>query len=140
MSDLRGRKFEREFKFRASKSSGKGGQHVNKVMTKAELVFNVPNSKILTIDEKILVKERLAHKLSTRGDLRIVTQLFRSQLKNKTICIDRFYRIMEKTLTIPKRRVPTEPGKQAAEKRLKKKHLMGERKRQRSKVDIRELE
>jgi len=140
MNNLTTRRFEREFKFRTSRSSGKGGQHVNKVSTKVELIFNVPKSKILDADEKVIVKERLRNKLSSRGDLRIVTELFRSQLRNKNICIERFYKIMEKALKRSKYRLATEPTKTSIDKRYKAKHIIGGKKRNRKKVDLNRLE
>jgi ribosome-associated protein len=127
------RGLEKEFKFRSSRSSGKGGQHVNKVATKVELVFNVPGSKILDSDEKALIKEKLAHKLSSKGDLRIVTEMFRSQLKNKEISIERFYRLIDKALKKPKDRKPTEPTKDSVEKRYQAKRITAEKKKSRKK-------
>ena len=140
MGALTKRGFEREFKFRTSRSSGKGGQHVNKVATKVELVFNVPQSKVLDLDEKILIKERLGHKLSSAGDLRIVADLSRSQLKNKKISIGRFYKIIEKALKRPKYRKPTEPTKTSIEKRYKAKHIVSDKKRSRKKIDLSKTE
>ncbi len=136
MLNIANRGFEREFKFRASRSGGKGGQHVNKVSTKVELVFNIPKSKILDVDEKVLLKERWAHKLSSKGDLRIVTQLFRSQLKNKEISKERFYKMLEKALKKPKYRMPTAPGKAAIEKRFQSKRVISEKKQGRKKIDL----
>ncbi len=140
MAGLKKRNFEREFKFRTSRSGGKGGQHVNKVATKVELVFNVRNSNILDLDEKLLIKERLGHKLSSEGDLRIVTELFRSQLKNKEASKERFYRMIEKALKRPKLRKPTEPTKASIERRHKKKHITSEKKKGRKKVDLNSAE
>ncbi len=134
------RGFQKEFKFRTSRSGGKGGQHVNKVSTKVELVFNVQDSQVLTPDEKVLAKERLASKLSSEGDLRIVVEETRSQLKNKEISIERFYKLMEKTLKIPKYRKPTEPSKAAKVKRQKAKTIKSEKKQGRRKVDLGKVE
>lgn len=136
MAGLKKRNFERELKFRTSRSGGKGGQHVNKVATKVELVFNVRNSNILDLDEKLLIKERLGHKISSEGNLRIVTELFRSQLKNKEASKERFYRMIEKALKRPKLRKPTEPTKASIERRYKKKHIRSEKKKGRKKVDL----
>ena len=113
---------------------------MNKVSTKVELVFNIPGSKILDVDEKVLLKERLGHKLSSKGDLRIVTDLFRSQLKNKNICIERFYKILEKALKRPKYRKPTEPSKASIDRRYKAKHIIGEKKLTRKKIDLNKIE
>ena len=136
MSDLQERGFEREFRFRASRSSGKGGQHVNKVSTKVELVFNVLKSKILDMDEKFLLKERLANKLSSEGDLRIVSEMTRSQLKNKEIAMERFYKLLEKGLARAKYRAPTGPTRASVERRYKAKHLRGEKKQNRKRIDL----
>ena len=139
MAQLNKRGFENEFKFKASKSGGKGGQHVNKVMTKIELVFNVPDSQVLTDDEKVQVKKALAHKLSSRGNLRIAVEAFRSQLKNKNISIERFYRLMENALRKPKIRKATEPSKNSIEKRYKTKHITAEKKLIRKKISLTSL-
>ncbi|MDZ4847042.1 MAG: alternative ribosome rescue aminoacyl-tRNA hydrolase ArfB [Chitinophagales bacterium] len=137
MTLLTQRGFEREFKFKASKSSGKGGQHVNKVMTKIELVFNVPGSQVLTADEKILVQEKLASRLSSKGDLRIEAQTTRSQLKNKEISITRFYHLLEKALKKPKVRKATKPTKSSVQHRHKAKIRTSEIKQQRKKINPR---
>ena len=135
IAQLKNREFEKEFKFRTSRSSGKGGQNVNKVETKVELVFNVPASKTLDDDEKILIQEKLEHKLSAKGDLRIVVETSRSQLKNKELSIGRFYEILEKALKRPKIRKPSAPSKSAIEQRKKTKRLSSEKKRFRKKID-----
>lgn len=134
------RRFDKEIRFRTSRSSGKGGQHVNKVATKVELIFNVSKSKILDDAEKALLKERLGHRLSAKGDLRIVTELFRSQLKNKLICTERFYKMIEKALQRPACRIPTEPSRASIERRYRAKHLLSQKKQARKKVDLNRAE
>ena len=134
MNELKNRGFERELNFKASKSGGKGGQHVNKVMTKIELTFNVPASKILTEEEKSLLFLNLAGKLSSQGALRIAAETFRSQLQNKEAALERFYKLLEKSLKKRKPRTQTVPTKQSAEKRHKAKQIKGEKKKNRRKV------
>lgn len=140
MTQLRKRGFEKEFKFKASKSSGKGGQHVNKVMTKIELTFNVLFSSILSEGEKTLLQQKLANKLSSAGNLRIEAQTSRSQHKNKEISIERFYNLLDKALKKPKIRKETTPSKDSVEKRFKAKQLTGEKKQMRKKISPRFLE
>ncbi len=137
MKTLKERKFEREFTFRSSLSSGRGGQHVNKVSTKVELIFNIPGSGILDDDEKALLNERLKSRLSSTGDLRIISEASRSNLKNKNDCIRKFYELMQKSLKRPKPRKPTKPSKAATEKRHKAKQIKSERKERRKKIDPR---
>lgn len=131
------RGFGREFRFRVSKSGGSGGQHVNKVMTKVELVFNIPDSQILTDEEKLRVSEKLASKISTSGDLRIEVQDTRSQHENKEISIKRFYEVMEKAMKKPKVRKATKPSKAAKENRQKAKKSASEKKQNRKKISPR---
>ena len=101
------RNFEKEFEFITSRSSGKGGQHVNKTDSKVELRFNVPDSNLLTDDEKELLNKNLSNKINKDGILQIVSQKSRSQLKNKKTCINKFYEFLEKGLKIPKERKKT---------------------------------
>jgi len=134
------RGLEKELKFRTSRSGGKGGQHVNKVSTKVELIFNVRNSRILDLEEKLMIKERLGHKISSEGNLRIVAELYRSQLKNKEVSIERFYKMIAKALKRPKYRKPTEPTKASVDRRFRVKHIASEKKQRRKKVDVNRVE
>jgi ribosome-associated protein len=120
--------FSSEFTFITSRSSGAGGQNVNKVNTKVELRFDIDNSKLLTEDEKIRIKEKLDTKITDEGILRIVSQAERSQLKNKENCIEKFYKMISKALIIPKKRTATKPSKRAIQKRLTNKRKEAEKK------------
>jgi ribosome-associated protein len=107
--------------FTASRSSGPGGQHVNKVNTQIELRFNVDASKILREDEKLKIKTVLHSRLSAAGDLIIGSQSERSQLKNKEKAIDKFYTLLSRTLTPRKKRIPTKATAASHLKRLEEK-------------------
>ena len=133
---MRDRNFEKEFSFRMSRSSGKGGQHVNKVSTRVELLFNVLDSKILDEDEKTLVVKNLAAIISQEGILQIASQAFRSQIRNKENTIEKFYEKIEKALTIEKPRKKTKKPKSLNEKRLKDKKIQAEKKSTRKKVSL----
>ncbi len=126
------RDLSEEFVFIASRSSGAGGQNVNKVSTKVELRFDIENSNILSIDEKNVLKEKLANKISKEGILQIVSQAERSQLLNKERCIAKFYALLEKSLFKPKKRIAVKPTRAMREKRLEEKRLRSETKNQRS--------
>ena len=126
---------EKEFSFRMSRSSGKGGQHVNKVSTRVELLFDVLNSEILTEREKNLVIRNLAAIISQNGILQIASQDSRSQLRNKENAKAKFFEKLEKALTIEKPRKKTRKPKSLNEKRLKKKKIQGEKKSTRQKVN-----
>jgi len=126
---------EKEFSFRMSRSSGKGGQHVNKVSTRVELLFDVLNSEILTEEEKNLVIKNLAAIISQSGILQIASQDSRSQLRNKENAKAKFFEKLEKALTIKKPRKKTKKPKSLNEKRLKEKKIVGEKKVFRQKVN-----
>ena len=110
-----------ELKFKAIRSSGAGGQHVNKVASKVELLFDVVNSKILTIDEKELLYKNLKSKLTKENVLLLQCDESRSQHKNKEIIIKRFLTLINHALKIPKLRKATKPSKVSIKKRLDKK-------------------
>ena len=111
----------KEIIFTAVRSSGAGGQHVNKTSSKIVLRFNVLNSSVLTEDEKELIQKKLANKFNKEGDLIVTCEDTRSQHKNKEIAIDKFLKLIKNGLTVPKKRKKTKPSKQANKKRLEKK-------------------
>jgi ribosome-associated protein len=129
---ISGRDFTKEFIFTASRSSGPGGQNVNKVSTKVELRFDVPHSVLLTEQEKEILFTRLENKITADGFLIIVSQSERSQLKNKEKCIEKFYSLLKKALTPKKKRKTTRPGAAAKEKRLEEKRMNAEKKARRT--------
>lgn len=117
------RDFSSEFIFQASRSSGPGGQNVNKVSSKVELRFNLWGSALLDEQEKTIVAEKLANKINKEGELVLVAQTDRSQLKNKEKVIEKFYHLLEKALLPPKKRHKTKPTKASVEKRLESKRV-----------------
>jgi ribosome-associated protein len=115
---LAGRIFEGEFVFNATRSSGPGGQNVNKVSTRIELRFDIMNSALLNENEKLLLLNRLKSKISKEGILIIVTQTERSQFENKERSVQKFYTLITKALTPVKKRRKTLP---TAASRVKRK-------------------
>jgi len=128
---LSGRDFTREFLFSASRSSGPGGQNVNKVSTKVELRFDIPHSDLLTEEEKQKLITILQNKINSEGFLILVSQSERTQLKNKEKVTEKFYALLKKSLTPKKKRRPTRPSAAAKEKRLEDKKLNAEKKSRR---------
>lgn len=132
---IKAKDFSTEFSFTASRSSGPGGQNVNKVSTKVELRFNVADSNLLTEDEKELIKAKLNKKINNENELVIVCQSERSQFRNKEKVIEKFILLMEKVL-IPKiKRKTTKPSKAALKKRMESKRLQAEKKELRKKIN-----
>jgi ribosome-associated protein len=133
MNNLGERDFLPELEFRTSRSSGKGGQHVNKTESRVELHFNVDESNLLNEDEKHGIKKYLKNRISQNGVLRMYSQIHRSQFQNKERVIQRFHELIDKALTPRKKRKPTRPSRAAKEKRLKEKRILSEKKKTRSK-------
>lgn len=125
--------FSSEFSFQASRSSGAGGQNVNKVNSRIELRFSVYNSQILSDEQKAILLSKLASKLTDEGILIITSQVSRSQLENKEICIEKFYKLVEKALTPSKPRKATKPTTASKRKRLEQKKEVSEKKQLRRK-------
>jgi ribosome-associated protein len=128
---LNDRDFSNEFHFSASRSSGPGGQNVNKVNTKVELRFSIPGSILLSDEEKELILEKLKKKINSEGELILVSQTERSQLKNKEKVIDKFYSLLTHALTPRKKRKPTKPSQASKEERLETKRKQAEKKERR---------
>lgn len=124
-----------ELQFKAVRSSGAGGQHVNKVSTKIELVFNLLNSKSLNDSEKEKITLKLKNRLTKENILLLQCDESRSQFRNKELAIKRFLKLLENALKEPKKRKATKPSKSAIEKRLKGKKKSAEKKANRSKPE-----
>jgi ribosome-associated protein len=110
-----------ELKFKATRSSGAGGQHVNKVSSKIECVFDLLNTQALFENQKQLLLKNSASRLTKDFKLILTCDESRSQHKNKELVIERFLQIIKKGLTVPKKRTPTKIGKSVVEKRKEKK-------------------
>ena len=110
-----------ELKFKAVRSSGAGGQHVNKVSTKIELSFNVTNSLALSEYEKTRICTKLKNRLTKENILLLQCDESRSQYRNKELVIKRFLKIIEDALKVTKIRRKTKPTISSVEKRLKTK-------------------
>lgn len=117
-------KIIKELKFKAVRSSGAGGQHVNKVSSKVELLFDLQNSTEFTEEEKELLLQKLKSKLTKENVLLLSCDESRSQHKNKELVIKRFLTLIINSLKVPKKRKATKPSKSSIQKRLdkKKKH------------------
>ncbi|PKP36511.1 MAG: aminoacyl-tRNA hydrolase [Bacteroidetes bacterium HGW-Bacteroidetes-15] len=127
------RDFSPEFTFSASRSGGAGGQNVNKVNTKVELRFTISSSSLLNDYEKEILSEKLANKLTTEGELIIVSQTERTQLGNKQKCIEKFYKTISRALKVDKKRTPTKPTKASRIKRMNIKRIQSDKKEMRKK-------
>ena len=123
----------REVQFKAVRSSGAGGQHVNKVSSKVELHFDVKNTTALSNDQRELLQLKLKSRLTKTGVLILSCDEARSQHQNKNLVIKRFFEVLKKALYIAKKRKPTKPSKKSVEKRLKSKSKRSEKKATRRK-------
>lgn len=125
-----------ELSFKAVRSSGAGGQNVNKVSSKVVLTFDLVNSQSLSDEEKKVLSEKLKTKLTSDGILILNCDEDRSQLKNKEIVTKRFLKLIQNALIIPKKRKPTKIPRSVIEKRIKAKRNTSEIKQNRKKPDV----
>ncbi|RAR48094.1 alternative ribosome rescue aminoacyl-tRNA hydrolase ArfB [Flavobacterium lacus] len=129
-------KITTELTFKAVRSSGAGGQNVNKVSSKVVLTFDLVNSQSLSDDEKTVLSEKLKTKLTSEGILILNCDEDRSQLKNKEIVTKRFLKLIQNALIIPKKRKPTKIPRSVIEKRIKAKRSTSEIKQNRKRPDF----
>jgi len=125
-----------ELQFRFSRSGGAGGQNVNKVSTRVELVFDAVHSPSLSEHQKELIVSRLRPRVSSDGRVTISSQESRSQWRNREIAIQKFITLISQSLkqTIP--RIATKTTKSARERRLKGKKLESKKKETRRRLDL----
>ena len=125
----------KELQFKAVRSGGAGGQHVNKVSSKVELIFDVENSLAFSSEEKELLFLKLSTKLTKENILLLNCDESRSQHKNKVLVIERFLSLIEKSLHKPKKRTATKPTKSSVQRRIDKKKSTGLKKALRKKPE-----
>jgi ribosome-associated protein len=124
-----------EITFQTSRSSGPGGQNVNKVESRVELRWHLQQSQVLTPIQKELILEKIAGQLTAEGYLLVVAQDDRSQLRNKEIALTRFHELLQKSLRRPKPRRATRPSAGAVRQRLEGKKRQGEKKANRRRLN-----
>lgn len=117
-----------ELTFKAVRSSGAGGQHVNKTSSKVEVTFNVEVSEALSEEEKNRLREKLASKITNEGNIILQCDESRSQHKNKKLVIDRLVEYVKENLKVKKKRKKSKPSKAAIQKRLDAKKQQAEKK------------
>ena len=120
-----------EIQYKAVRSSGAGGQNVNKVATKVQLQFFVEQSNGLTADEKTLLTEKLANRITKEGFIMVECGETRSQLKNKELCTQRLFLLLENALKKDKKRIATKIPKSVIRKRLEDKKIISDKKESR---------
>ncbi|WP_298893048.1 alternative ribosome rescue aminoacyl-tRNA hydrolase ArfB [uncultured Psychroserpens sp.] len=125
-----------ELTFKAIRSSGSGGQHVNKTASKVELTFDLEHSQVLTSEQKELLKTNLQTRLTKEALLIMQCGESRSQFRNKAIIIQRFLELIKANLIEEKERIPTKIPKAVVKKRLTNKRRNSEKKANRKPPEI----
>lgn len=125
-----------ELAYRATRSGGPGGQHVNTSSTRVELVWDVDASPSLSDEQRARIREKLANRISGEGTLLLAASEHRSQHQNKEAVTERFVELVRQALVVPKKRKKTRPSAAAREERLRaKKHRSEVKKSRRSLED-----
>lgn len=120
-----------ELRFAFTRSSGPGGQHVNKTATQVELTFDVAHSPSLSEAQRQRVLAALRSQINREGVLRITCQSTRSQHRNRQEAVERFRELLRRALHVPKARRPTRPTRASVERRLAEKKERSRRKKER---------
>ncbi len=125
-----------ELQFKAVRSSGAGGQNVNKVASKAVLWLDIMASEGLSAEEKALIGTKLGNRITTEGLLTVASEEDRSQLRNREIATQKLLQLLEAALTVAKPRKMTKVPKSVIKKRIADKRKQGEVKEMRRKPDV----
>jgi len=119
----------KELNYHTSRSSGPGGQHVNKTESRVELRWDLLNSACLSGKQKLLLSKRLDKRLTDKGILILTCDTHRSQYKNRVEITDRFLKLIILNIKPPKKRKSTKPTRSSVERRIKNKKIRGELKK-----------
>lgn len=121
-----------ELDVRVSRSSGAGGQHVNKTSSRVEIFWNILSSRALTADQRARLRQKLGSRLTGEGSIRVVASDMRSQARNREIAEERLADLVARALIVAKKRRPTKPTRASKEARLDAKRRHSTKKRDRS--------
>ena len=120
-----------ELDVRVSRSSGAGGQHVNKTSSRVEIFWSISASRALTDEQRTRLLDKLSSRLTTEGSIRVVASDMRSQSRNRDLAEERLAELVRRALVVPRKRKPTKPTRAAKEARLESKKLHSNKKRTR---------
>lgn len=123
--------FQHELSYKTSRSSGSGGQNVNKVETSVTVIWKVEDSTVFTESEKERILLKLKNKINAEGILQTTVSESRTQLQNKKNAIEKIQELVNKSLIVPKKRIATKPSRAKVEKRLESKKKLSEKKENR---------
>lgn len=123
--------FSRELQFKTSRSSGAGGQNVNKVETSVTVLWNVSGSALFNDAQKALISDKLRNRINAEGMLFLTVSESRTQLMNKNKAIEKIMVLVDQALIVPKKRWATKPSKGQKQKRLDTKKKLSDKKENR---------
>ena len=123
--------FQHELSYKTSRSSGSGGQNVNKVETSVTVIWKVEDSTVFTESEKERILLKLKNKINAEGILQTTVSESRTQLQNKKNATEKIQELVNKSLIVPKKRIATKPSRAKVEKRLESKKKLSEKKENR---------
>ncbi|MBH1958521.1 MAG: aminoacyl-tRNA hydrolase [Flavobacteriia bacterium] len=123
--------FTNELTYKTSRSSGAGGQNVNKVETSVTVMWNIAGTEFFKEEEKELIALKLKNRINLEGILQLTVSESRTQLQNKKIATEKILDLVNKSLVKPKLRKPTKPSKRQVEKRIQAKKQLSEKKENR---------
>jgi len=127
---------EQTAQFSASRSGGPGGQNVNKVNTQVELRFSLANTPLFSAEEKVRIFEKLKNKINAEGEIIITSQEGRSQLENRELVIEKFFKALESALRVRRKRIKTAPSHASIKERLEIKKINAKKKQMRKPPEV----